>query len=260
MDFQELIEPSAYLLAGTIAGIINTFAGGGSIFTLSSLLFFEMPAHIANGTNRLGILVQNLSGTITFYRHGLLDFKANFPYMIPCVLGAIIGAFIAVYLDHSVLEKIVGIELSLTLLSMLYKSKKNTNNTAKPTNKNKRFLKFLAIGLYGGIAQLGMAIILTLALSKSANLSLVRANAVKMAIIFMYMIPVFSIFVYHDLVSWMPAIWLALGQIIGTSIASKFANSNPNVNIWIKKILILMIVSTILKVVGFWAFLINLFT
>ena len=44
-------------LTGFIAGGINTVAGGGSNLTLPALMMFGLPADIANGTNRLSVLM-----------------------------------------------------------------------------------------------------------------------------------------------------------------------------------------------------------
>ena len=55
-----------FFIAGLLAGLINTLAGNGSVFTLSLLLFTGMPAGLANGTNRVGGFVQCLVSVITF--------------------------------------------------------------------------------------------------------------------------------------------------------------------------------------------------
>jgi len=48
------------IAAGFLSGIINTLAGSGSVFTLPVLLYLGLPAHIANGTNRVGITCSNI--------------------------------------------------------------------------------------------------------------------------------------------------------------------------------------------------------
>ena len=55
-----------FFFAGLLAGFINTLAGNGSVFTLSLLLFSGMPAGLANGTNRVGALVQCIVSMATF--------------------------------------------------------------------------------------------------------------------------------------------------------------------------------------------------
>ena len=60
------------LLSGVIVGIINTLGGGGSVITMSLFMAMGMPIALANGTNRIAVLLQNLSATVAFLRKGML--------------------------------------------------------------------------------------------------------------------------------------------------------------------------------------------
>jgi len=52
----------AVIGVGIIAGFLNTLAGSGSLLTLPLLMFLGLPANVANGTNRIAILLQNIVG------------------------------------------------------------------------------------------------------------------------------------------------------------------------------------------------------
>jgi len=54
------------ILAGFLAGIINTLAGSGSVVTLAMLSLLGLPSNIANGTNRIGVLFQSFIGFTTY--------------------------------------------------------------------------------------------------------------------------------------------------------------------------------------------------
>ena len=64
----EILILAAVPIVGFIAGFVNTLAGSGSLITLPVLILLGLPANVANGTNRVGILVQNLSATWGFRR------------------------------------------------------------------------------------------------------------------------------------------------------------------------------------------------
>ena len=51
---------------GAAAGMVNVMAGGGSTLTLPVLILLGVDAGVANGTNRVAIVVQNISATLTF--------------------------------------------------------------------------------------------------------------------------------------------------------------------------------------------------
>jgi len=70
--------PLTYLLlfaAGALAGTLNVLAGGGSFITLPLLIFLGLPSTVANGTNRIAILVQNAGAVWNFNRHGVMDWS-----------------------------------------------------------------------------------------------------------------------------------------------------------------------------------------
>ena len=67
--------------AGFVAGFINTLAGSGSLITLPVLIFTGLPANVANGTNRVAILLQNVVGASSFKRSGVLDVRGRAPQL-----------------------------------------------------------------------------------------------------------------------------------------------------------------------------------
>src|SRR5690606_4993945 len=87
-------------LVGAVAGAVNTIAGGGSLLTLPVLIVLGLPAHVANGTNRVGIALQSLSSTWEFHRKKALDWKIAARLVVPCSLGAVAGAFVSLDLDE----------------------------------------------------------------------------------------------------------------------------------------------------------------
>ena len=56
----------AVIGVGFVAGFINILAGSGSLLTLPLLMFLGLPANVANGTNRIAILLQIVIGITSF--------------------------------------------------------------------------------------------------------------------------------------------------------------------------------------------------
>ncbi|WP_241550214.1 TSUP family transporter [Acidithiobacillus sulfuriphilus] len=57
------------------AGVINVLAGGGSLLTLPVLILAGLNPITANGTNRIGILLGNLTATHHFHQRQLTELK-----------------------------------------------------------------------------------------------------------------------------------------------------------------------------------------
>jgi len=78
---------------GTIAGFINVNAGGGSSLTLPTLIFMGLDAAAANGTNRVGLIIQNIFAVSSFKKNKVQDFKQSSFLALFTLPGAVIGAF-----------------------------------------------------------------------------------------------------------------------------------------------------------------------
>ena len=100
------LELVILLAIGFLAGIVNTLAGGGSLFTLPILIFLGLPPQVANGTNRVVIVAQSLSGSIGYSSKGIYSYPFNIYLGISASIGAYIGAKIALNIDGEVFNKI----------------------------------------------------------------------------------------------------------------------------------------------------------
>ena len=117
------------IIAGFAAGFINTLAGSGSIVTLPLFLYLGLPANIANATNRINVIFQNITGAVTFHRGRMLDIRAAAILGIPSVMGSILGAMIAVSLDEKTMRMVIGFAMVLMAILILFKSDRWLSDT-----------------------------------------------------------------------------------------------------------------------------------
>ena len=80
---------------GLVAGTINVIAGGGSMITLPVLILLGLPPNVANGTNRVAILVQNKGATWSFRRLGLISGHWIRLAVPPALVGVVFGTWAA---------------------------------------------------------------------------------------------------------------------------------------------------------------------
>jgi len=216
----------AVIGAGFACGFINTVAGSGSLITLPLLIWLGLPANVANGTNRVAILLQNIVGVSSFHQQKVLDLRGGLILAVPAVVGALIGARIAVDLDEELMRKTIGVLMAVMLVVLLVRPKRWL--IGRPEQAGHRpgvwqFVIFFGIGMYGGFIQAGVGIFLLAGLVLSAGYDLVRANAVKVLIILCFTAPALVVFVMHDQVRWGVGLLLAVGNMGGAWIASRVA-------------------------------------
>lgn len=240
------------ILAGTLAGIINTLAGNGSAVTLSLLLFLGLDANVANGTNRIGAITQCGTALLTYKNSGKLSFlaKKSLYLLIFTFIGAMLGAYAATQFDKNAMEMVIGYMMIVMFFIILIKPKRWLRETNLDININTpiNFIIFFCIGLYAGFIQMGMGVMFLAALVLRAQFSLTDSNIIKIIIVFAFIIPVFIIFVWAGHVHWIYGITLAIGQSFGAWLAAKFALNHPKANIWVHRLLIGVVLFAIAKI------------
>ena len=235
------------VLAGFCAGFINTLAGAGSVISLAVLNLAGLPLNVANGTNRVAILLQTAVGVGRFRKQGKLEIRPHIGIILSAVAGGILGALIAGQVSGAVLRRSIGACMALTLIPLflnptrwLEGNPEREKKKAGPT----QLITFFLIGTYGGYVQLGVGVFLLTALVLATGLDLVRANAVKLLIALCYIVPALAIFVMNDLVRWDLGLTLACGNMLGAWTATHEAarRGTPFIR-WL--LIIVVIASTI---------------
>lgn len=247
------------MAAGFLAGFINTLAGSGSLITLPLLIFAGLPAPIANGTNRVAILFQNVVGVSGFHKQKILDVRGAMILGIPAFFGSIVGAQIAVNLDEALMRKAIGMVMIIMLVVILFRPKRwlqgDLQTMANVPNIWKLILFFL-IGIYGGFIQAGVGIFLLAGLVLGIGYDLVRANAVKVGIVLVFTVAALSVFVLNGQVEWFVGLVLAIGNMLGAWIATRFAVEKGA--IWVRRLLIAVIILSAASLLDIYAYLQNL--
>ena len=220
----EVFQFALLFIFGVFAGIINVNAGGGSTLTLPLLLFLGLDGAVANGTNRIAILLQNVSAIFSFRNQNHSQFKLSFKLALFTLPGAIVGAYSAIHVSNELFEKILAVVMIGVIVTMLL-PKKNIVAISKLT-KTQNFFVYLAmfgVGFYGGFIQVGVGFLLMASLHYLMKQSLVYVNMHKVFIVLIYTIPALLIFIYTDNVNWSFGLILASGNIIGAWWGVKFS-------------------------------------
>jgi uncharacterized membrane protein YfcA len=224
MDHHPLLL-AAVPVTGFAAGFINTLAGSGSLLTLPILILLGLPANVANGTNRVGVLLQNVAAVATFRRRGALPLAGSLKLIVPSVVGSIIGAALAVDLDEMLLRRTIGVLMLVLIVLMLLKPERWIAEHAAP--RNPRLLVevplFFAIGVYGGFLQISVGLFLLAGLVLGAGYNVVGANAMKNLIVLVFTAAALVVFVVNGQVEWMLGLLLGAGQAAGAWVAARFA-------------------------------------
>lgn len=213
----ELWQIILLMIIGIFAGWINVLAGGGSLLTVPMMLFMDIPAPIANGTNRIAILAQNITAVYAFFRKGFSDFKLSLSLSVAASIGAVAGAFLGVELDGVWFDRILAIVMIIVMILMATgkKIEHDINENQPPKNLFLGHLCMLGAGFWGGFIQIGVGFILMPILHRVMGFNLIRVNMYKVFVVLSYTIVALSIFATQLQLLWWAGLGLALGNSIG---------------------------------------------
>jgi uncharacterized protein len=225
MRRMNLLLFAAVPIVGFIAGFVNTLAGSGSLITLPVLILLGLPANVANGTNRVGILAQDIVSVATFRRRGALHFGESPRFVVPSVLGAFVGALLAVDLDETLLDRTIGVLMVVMLFVILARPGRWLAAHASGTSIHYRwqFPIYFVIGIYCGFIQAGAGIFLLASFVLASGYDLVRGNAMKNLVVLIVTLAALAVFIFYGQVRWGLGLLLATGNAAGAWIAARMA-------------------------------------
>lgn len=214
-------EAVLLVAGGLLAGVVNTLAGGGSLLTVPLLVLVGLPGTLANGSNRVGVVLQSAAAAWRFRAEGVPGIREAAFVLLPVGAGALIGAWSIAQLADRTFERVFGLAMLLLLLPTLRPPRAQATRPVRLARTSSALLFFL-IGIYGGALQAGVGLVLVAALSR-AGFDLVRANSIKVIVVLVLTLAAVPVFVLEGQVAWLPAGVLSVGFAAGGELGARLA-------------------------------------
>ena len=239
------------LVGGFVAGIINTFAGNGSVITLGMLTeLVGLPANLANGTNRIGVLIQGAASFGGLVRSKGFELGKNLPYIILVCTGALVGGLVATVISNENFTLVYQVMMIVMFITMFAKPSRWIQPPTQPATLPSPWISFpilFLVGFYGGFIQMGMGLIFLGVTVLLMKFDLMQANILKVLIVLLFSILVLAIFIYNDMVQWIPGLSIGIGQGTGGWIAGRYISKSEKANKIAYYILIIAMMLVLVK-------------
>lgn len=216
-----MLEPwqlALLAVAGFGSGWINVIAGGGSLLTVPVMVFLGLPGPVANGTNRIAIIAQNITAVGAFFKNGLSDFRLSLTLAAAASVGAYFGAEAGVRLDGAAFNYVVAAVMVAVMILMATgedKAKPRPDSSAKAKNLVLGHVLMAGAGVWGGFIQIGVGFIMMPILYRVMGLDLVRTNMHKVFIALIFSFVALWVFASKAPIAWDAGIALAAGNALG---------------------------------------------
>lgn len=186
-------------------------------------MFFGLPSPVANGTNRVAILMQNIVSLIRFRQKGKLEARRSALAVTSAMAGAIGGSLIAAELPEEVFDIALASVLLLVVATLFIRKPTSTSEQARAAPGWLQIPVFVGVGLYGGFVQAGVGFLLIAGITWLLGLDLVKTNATKTFVIAFYSVLALSIFTIYGQVFWIMGLIVGAGSMLGAWIGVHFA-------------------------------------
>jgi hypothetical protein len=207
--------------AACVAGAINSVAGGGTLITVPTLIWFGMPAINANATSTVALWPGSLSGAWGFRRELLVADRRVFALIVPSLIGGLAGAILLHQTPPDVFERLVpALILFATCLFMAQEPLQRRFNLTAIHHARSHWLSWtmlfqLLVGIYGGYFGAGIGIMMLAALSLMGHTDIYQMNGVKNLLAVAINGIAIMYLVFTDLILWPDAFVMAVGAIVG---------------------------------------------
>ncbi|MEB3165869.1 MAG: sulfite exporter TauE/SafE family protein [Cyanobacteriota bacterium] len=236
------------IAAGVLGGFLNAAASSGSAITLPLLLSFGLPPAVANGTNRLPVLVGLATAFWRFQRAGAIPWRFTLTLMPAFVVSALIGARLAAMLTMENVRGLVHVALLLALAVVLLRPDRllaeKPSADAQPISLRLQLL-IAGVGLWTGLIVLDAATYLLVSLVLIGGVALQQATAIKAVLIGTATLGSVVVFLQEGDIDWAAAMPLMLGSALGGWLGATLA-LGPQARIWIYRLLIVAISSEVI--------------
>jgi uncharacterized membrane protein YfcA len=243
------------LIAGVCCGFLNAAASSGSAITLPVLLALGLPPSLANGTNRLPVLVGMATAFWSFQRRRAIPWSFVLRLLPAFLLSALLGAGLASALPMGQIRLLVHVAVALALLLLLFKPQRWLRDGADLTDSifpSARLQVAMAgVGLWTGLIVLDAGTYLMISLVLIGGLSLKQANAVKVVLVGGATLISLAVFIVGGEIDWPSAFPLMLGSAVGGRFGAAVA-LGPSARQWIYRLLILALLLELASMVWMW--------
>jgi uncharacterized protein len=226
--------------ASVFSSTFGTLVGGSSLISIPLLILMGLPPHTAIGTDRFGTVGIGVAGLYSFHHQGMVRYRLSFIVGIPSLIGAIIGANLALQISPELLKKfIVALTVILVIVVAANPRLGVAVTTRRPITTGRTSLGVflsLLVGIYGGFYGGGAATFLSYMMILVFRQTFLESAANLKVAAIMMTVSSAATYAYHGAICLPLGLAMFAGSCIGSYFGSHYSDRIGNV--WIKRLFI----------------------
>jgi hypothetical protein len=235
-------------LAGFLAGLVDSIAGGGGLISLPVLLAAGLPPHQALGTNKFQSMFGSLTSSHSYLKQRDVTLRAAIWGIIFTAVGAAAGAGIVQLIHADILGWIIPFMLLAILLYIIFSPDLGHVDTVARWRPFFFYLLFgFSIGFYDGFFGPGTGSFWPLAFVLLLGFNLVKATGYTKVMNFTSNVVSFFLFWIGGNIVWIPGLCMAVGEVFGARLGAHLVINRGAK--FIRPVFIAVILGTIVKLI-----------
>ena len=229
------IEILGLMASAVAAGVINAVAGGGTLLTFPTLLFFNTPPVVANATSTLALVI-GTAGSVYGYRRHLDSVKLWWWRFVPVsILGGLIGSVLLTHTSNKTFSKLVP--FLILFATVLFLAQGIFRRFAGLEDRDGQPAKHHAIwgaiffqfgvAIYGGYFGAGIGILMLASLGFIGLSNIHEMNTLKTVLGSLINVVAAAWFICAGLIHWPKAAVMTVGALAGYYLGSHYSQRIP---------------------------------
>jgi uncharacterized membrane protein YfcA len=216
-----LVLPLLFL-AGLLAGLIDSIAGGGGLITVPVLLGIGLPPQVALGTNKPQASFGSGSAMLTFLRSGTVKIAECRTGIVFTAAGAALGTITVQLLDPALLRLLIPWLLMTIVVYTVLTPRLGFDDVHPRMARGPFFLiAGLVLGFYDGFLGPGTGSFWVISLIFALGFNLIRATGYTKVMNFTSNITSLIMFICGGSVLWREGLVMGVGQFIGARLGAR---------------------------------------
>jgi len=233
-----MLEWTVLIVAGYLAGVLNSIAGGGSFLTFPALVWAGVPPITANATSAVAVLPGYLGGAAGFRQ----ELKAMTPrrhlqLSLVGLAGGLCGGLLLLVTPAELFSQVVPILLLLATLMFAF-----GQSLLARIRKSEHPLPLLpglfVVAVYGGYFNGGLGIMLLAMFAAAGMNSMLLMNGLKNWISFVISLISVIAFALAGKVLWVEALVMMLAATVGGYQGAALSRHLPV--LWVKGLVVVV--------------------
>lgn len=214
------------VLAATVAGIMNSMAGGGTLVTFPTLLFLGVPAITASATSTVGLLPGALASLFGYRREVAAYRRWLKTLFLPSLAGGALGSFLLLATPERTFSRLVPLLIFFATVLFAIQgmvrrwSSRSADETVIPSQPGSGRLLLavflqLGVAIYGGYFGAGIGILMLSVLGFLGLADIHAMNGLKVFFGATINIVAALYFIARSAIIWPLALLMIAGAVLG---------------------------------------------